>query len=351
MSPEVMAGRETYNKKADIWSLGCSFYEMMILQLDRVMYVDLFLNENFYKTIEERITKKYPKKFSNLIIHLLQKDPEKRPSSEELLKKLENFDSLNDFQDEVILKNENCFNFELLDKVSFLKNASKELTMNLVESLKPRLFKKGEMIIKFGDEGESMFFINKGVCNVTSGDGKQLFNVLSEGSFFGEYAILYPLKRTANVIANSSCDLFELSKSDFHKILMKFPEFEAGIRKFGLGLILNKIPSFKSFSEEFLEELTNVFTPKSFLTTDLVLEKGEVADRIYFVYNGCAAVMNEGSLLKVYQIGDYFGVETLKESKYLNNVIALTCLDLIEMTGQDYQKILQRNEEFSKLFI
>eukprot|EP01080_Neovahlkampfia_damariscottae_P004000 gene4000-7256_t len=341
MSPEVMAGRETYNKKADIWSLGCSFYEMMILSLDYTLYIDLFLNEDFYKNIEQKITKNYSKKYSKLIIELLQKNPEKRPSSEELLKKIENFDDhYNDDEEIEKLKNEDCFDMELLEKVSFLKNASKELIQSLVSALKPKLFKKGENIIKFGDEGNCMYFINKGICTVTSGDGKQVFNVLSEGSFFGEYAILYPLKRTANVMASCSCDLFELSKNDFHIILKEFPEFELGIRRFGLGLILKRIMFFQSFSEEDLDEFATYFTPRSFLTTDIVIEKEQKGDLIYFVYNGNAAIMNEeGMIQKIYHNGDEFGSEILTESRYNESVISLTCLDVIEISTDDYKKI------------
>ena len=341
-----MAGRESYNKKADVWSLGCSFYEIMILSLDYTLYIDLFLNENFYKKIEQKITENYSKKYSKLVIELLQKDPEMRPSSEELLNKIEHFDDYYNDEDEIEkLKNENCFNMELLEKVSFLKNASKELIQSLVSTLKPKLFKKGENIIKFGDDGECMYFINKGICTVTSGDGKQIFNVLLEGSFFGEYAILYPLKRTANVIASSSCDLFELSKNNFHKILGEFPEFELGIRKFGLGLILKKLQFFQNFDENFLDELTTYFTPRSFLTTDIVFEKDEEGDLIYFVYNGNTAIMNEdGTIQKIYQIGDQFGTEILQETTYKQTVISLTCSDVIEISTENYKKILSKME-------
>jgi signal-transduction protein with cAMP-binding, CBS, and nucleotidyltransferase domain len=43
-----------------------------------------------------------------------------------------------------------------------------------------------------------MYFINRGVVVVCSEDGKTIYNILSDGSFFGEYALLFSQKRTAS---------------------------------------------------------------------------------------------------------------------------------------------------------
>lgn len=40
----------------------------------------------------------------------------------------------------------------------------------------------GEEIVKFNDVGREMYFINTGVVVVYSGDGKTVYNVLSDGS-------------------------------------------------------------------------------------------------------------------------------------------------------------------------
>jgi signal-transduction protein with cAMP-binding, CBS, and nucleotidyltransferase domain len=73
---------------------------------------------------------------------------------------------------------------EVIHKVSFLANASESLIKILVRLLKPQVFAPGEYIIRFGDIGKEMYFINKGVVMVCSDDGK-IFNVLTDGSFFG----------------------------------------------------------------------------------------------------------------------------------------------------------------------
>lgn len=70
-------------------------------------------------------------------------------------------------------------NKEVLEKVPFFKDASENFINVLVRLLKPQVCAPGEFIIKYGDIGREMYFINKGVVVVCSEDGKSIFNVLS----------------------------------------------------------------------------------------------------------------------------------------------------------------------------
>jgi serine/threonine protein kinase len=42
MAPEVLSAKQ-YSYGADIWSLGCIFFEMTMLQLDRNLYMDIYI--------------------------------------------------------------------------------------------------------------------------------------------------------------------------------------------------------------------------------------------------------------------------------------------------------------------
>ena len=63
-----------------------------------------------------------------------------------------------------------------------------------------------------------MYFINRGVVVVCSEDGKNIYNVLSDGSFFGEYALLFSQKRSASVKSATYCDLFVLTQEAFQTV-------------------------------------------------------------------------------------------------------------------------------------
>ena len=83
-SPEVWRD-EPYNFKSDIWSLGCVIYELITLQ-PPFQAEDM---QGLYKKVNKGIYPKIPKIFSKdlslLIKMMLQVDPNKRPSCDDLL--------------------------------------------------------------------------------------------------------------------------------------------------------------------------------------------------------------------------------------------------------------------------
>jgi NIMA (never in mitosis gene a)-related kinase len=84
-SPEVWSGKE-YGLKSDIWSLGCILYQMATLKMP-------FQGNNF-KEVYNNVSKCkyqplpniYSKELDSIIKKLLQIDPEKRPTCQEILK-------------------------------------------------------------------------------------------------------------------------------------------------------------------------------------------------------------------------------------------------------------------------
>ena len=86
-APEIIEGKK-YNFKADIWSLGVTFYQLMILDFP----FEGSTNEEMQNNIIERKKKEIPEdcnydqKFKEIINKMLSYRPDERPSSEDLLK-------------------------------------------------------------------------------------------------------------------------------------------------------------------------------------------------------------------------------------------------------------------------
>jgi NIMA (never in mitosis gene a)-related kinase len=97
MSPEILEHRK-YNEKSDIWSLGCSIYELASF---KTPFEGSNINEIKFKTKTElpnRIDKIYSDNLWNFILKMLRYDIASRFSAEELLREYDK--NLSKFVDE-----------------------------------------------------------------------------------------------------------------------------------------------------------------------------------------------------------------------------------------------------------
>ena len=115
-------------------------------------------------------------------------------------------------------------NYETLMKVNIFKDSEPGFINSLVLKLRAEVFSPNNYIFRKGEIGNEMFFINRGTVEVCSEDGNIIYAVLSEGSYFGEVAILLKERRTASVRAKTFCDLFSLAKQDLFEVISDYPE-------------------------------------------------------------------------------------------------------------------------------
>lgn len=120
---------------------------------------------------------------------------------------------------------------DFIEKVSFLQGASRELIQDLCAELKPVVFTPGDVIVRAGEQGRHIYFINNGTVEVIGDDGETLIRTLSDGDFFGELALLHEQPRTATVRAVGYCDVYSLDREAFARALSEYPDFAAHIEK------------------------------------------------------------------------------------------------------------------------
>jgi CRP-like cAMP-binding protein len=97
----------------------------------------------------------------------------------------------------------------------------------IADLLIERKFPKNAMIFEEGVSGDYMYLIQKGQVKVTkmSEDGREkILAIHSEGSFFGEMALVEPEPRSASCKTTGPCVLLALSRSDFLNLLRQNPD-------------------------------------------------------------------------------------------------------------------------------
>jgi CRP-like cAMP-binding protein len=102
--------------------------------------------------------------------------------------------------------------------------------------LSPIRFRQGEVIIREGDPGYEMYFIESGRVRVMRGSGPNaiLLADLGAGDLFGEMALLTGKPRSATVTALSDLDLWSMPQADFDDLVAAHPN---------LGLALSRLLS------------------------------------------------------------------------------------------------------------
>ena len=93
---------------------------------------------------------------------------------------------------------------------------------DLMVRLLPKIFLPDICLVKAGDFGSEMFFVQSGELIVLD-ERDDVKRVLNQGGFYGENALLRPVVRTTSVYTLTSCMLFVLAKADFLECLKEYP--------------------------------------------------------------------------------------------------------------------------------
>ncbi|NND01755.1 MAG: cyclic nucleotide-binding domain-containing protein, partial [Acidimicrobiia bacterium] len=121
-------------------------------------------------------------------------------------------------------------NRNILRKVPIFEKASEEFMRELVLQLVPMVFVPGQALMRRGEVGSELFFINKGSVEVLGSDDVESIAVLSDGDFVGEMALLDSLPRANTVRALDYCNVYALDRSAFEQALVDFPDIAAEVQ-------------------------------------------------------------------------------------------------------------------------
>jgi CRP-like cAMP-binding protein len=127
------------------------------------------------------------------------------------------------------------------------------LSASQLEDVSGRLraarFRQGEAILREGEPGEEMYFLESGRVQVVRGHGAgaTVLDELGAGDLFGEMALLTGNARSATVTALSEVNVWTLSRADFDQLVTIYPH---------LALALSRLLSerLRATDERFLKQ-------------------------------------------------------------------------------------------------
>eukprot|EP01006_Ploeotia_vitrea_P030075 TRINITY_DN62532_c0_g1_i1.p1 TRINITY_DN62532_c0_g1~~TRINITY_DN62532_c0_g1_i1.p1 ORF type:complete len:917 (-),score=52.27 TRINITY_DN62532_c0_g1_i1:856-3606(-) len=191
--------------------------------------------------------------------------------------------------------------------------------LNIIEALQLRWYADGHPVAHEGDFGDELYIIHQGVVDIvvrnasTSNKSRSLSNgvvvaSLSDGTYFGEFALIAEEPRTATAICRGPVIMWILHKRDFKTEVERLQgKVKEGLirtadkrRKSNMyklqPLTINmllKVPNtgfFTAFGEHQLNILLPKFKPVVFRKGDTIVKEGEPGGGLYIVSQGRVAV-------------------------------------------------------------
>jgi CRP-like cAMP-binding protein/Fe-S-cluster-containing hydrogenase component 2 len=289
---------------------------------------------------------------------------------------------------------------EDLKKLPFFQNVSGtflELNRNAVVL---RRYQPGDIICREGEYGSTAFYILEGTASVylsspvahvqTDGGASGFFskltsrlarrtpsplagpggrsipidapvdlqlsnpvNELHAGDLFGEMTCMNRYPRSATVRATTACVMLEMLKNVLEIVQRNKTlraQIEDNYRRRALDDHLRTVPMFAGLSQDFIDGLRSKVDLVRYSKGEVICRQNDLADAFYLVRIGFVKVTEAhpgGELVLAYLgRGNYFGeIGLLRDGRRTATVTALDHVELVRISGDDFQEMVQRFPE------
>jgi HEAT repeat protein len=136
----------------------------------------------------------------------------------------------------------------ILKGVAMFSRTPEEVLDDLAAILEEVQLKKGDVIFRKGDVGDSMYIIVSGSVRVFDGD--KTINVLEAKDIFGELALLDPEPRSASVAALEDTHLFRIDRETFSELMAGSISIVRGVLHVLCERLRRIIPMARAFADQ-----------------------------------------------------------------------------------------------------
>jgi CRP-like cAMP-binding protein len=238
-----------------------------------------------------------------------------------------------------------------LPTIPLFSDLPKNAFIQLLEQMRMRTAFPDETVITEGDVDDSMFIISHGQVKVTktSETGSEVVLAhLSDGTFFGEMALLSESPRTASVIAEEETLLFEVSRRVLDRVVKNFPSVKHTLMRFYRQRLLNNLlatsPIFRPLDAAQRKSLIERFKSREVTANESILEQGQKGDGLYVLLSGRVEVSRkdngERQVLAHLKEGDVFGEMSLLSNQPVSaNVKTIRKSILLKLPRRTFSEI------------
>ncbi|KAI8618481.1 cyclic nucleotide-binding-like protein [Chytriomyces sp. MP71] len=228
--------------------------------------------------------------------------------------------------------------------------------------------KKGQIIIRKGEEGAEIFFLVKGSVSVVV-DRKEV-TVLHPTTFFGEMGVLFLFKRTATVIAKTSdCELVVVTKQKMQDIVSsnkkvrdqvaafteskevwwKRQQYVLSQEKFGAEFAndiarnnIKKLDMFASATDTLVDQLAMTMKCHVFNQGQDIITIRDDSHAIFLILSGSVQVVGPTGIVHAEMTaGSFFGeVGVFLKMKRTASIRAKEESHIFELASEELEKIL-----------
>lgn len=116
----------------------------------------------------------------------------------------------------------------MLARVPLFSHLGAAEIADIMRLLRSQTIESGEILVRRGDPASSMYFITAGEVEIDLPSQRVR---LSDGTYFGEIALLHRTKRSGTVTATRKTKLLALDAQDFHALIDRLPTLAAHLKQ------------------------------------------------------------------------------------------------------------------------
>ena len=209
--------------------------------------------------------------------------------------------------------------------------------------------KKGDVVIRQGDQGDWFYVVDDGEYVVTlqqNGKEIEILKYTTQGGAnpcFGELALMYSKPRAATVTAVQDGVLWAMDRRSFRSILMKSSAVS-------LTRTLRSVEVLKSLSVGQLQRLQDLLSEVTYKPDEYVIRQGDISENLYIIAEGRVRITRkekpsdaDTKLVMELGAGQYFGERALLTNEpRAANVIATgdRPLKLLHISKDAFEEVL-----------